>query len=55
MVLTIKSATDLKSPRIRKHEQASTNRWHLEIKLTGLEEVDAELRRWLAAAYGLAG
>jgi hypothetical protein len=55
LVLTLKSATDLKSPRIRKHERASANRWHLEVRLTEPAEVDAELRQWLAAAYALAG
>jgi len=55
LVLTLKSATDLVSSRIRKHERASAHRWHLELRLTEPEEVDAELRRWLAAAYALAG
>ena len=55
LVLTLKSATDLTSTRIRKHEQTSANRWHLEVRLTDPAEVDAELRRWLAAAYSLAG
>lgn len=55
LVLTLKSATDLISPRIRRHEQASPNRWHLELKLSQPAEVDPELRRWLAAAYALAG
>jgi hypothetical protein len=30
--LTIKSAADINSPRIVKREQASANRWHLEIR-----------------------
>ncbi|HTL04915.1 MAG TPA: DUF5655 domain-containing protein [Gemmatimonadales bacterium] len=55
LILTLKSASDLQSPRIRRREQASANRWHLELKLSGPEEVDAELVGWLAAAYGLAG
>ena len=55
LVLTLKSATDLTSSRIRKHEQTSANRWHLEVRLTEPAEVDAEVRRWLAAAYSLAG
>lgn len=55
LVLTLKSATDLTSSRIRKHEQTSANRWHLEVRLTEPAEVDAEVRQWLAAAYALAG
>ena len=55
LVLTLKSAADLKSPRIKKHEQASANRWHLEIKLESTAGVDRELKQWLAAAYKLAG
>jgi len=54
LVLTLKSSRDRKSPRIRKHEQASANRWHLEIRLDSPEAVDAELRDWLTEAYRLA-
>ena len=53
LVLTLKSATDLPSSRIRRRERASAHRWHLEIRLTEPREVDAELQRWLAAAYAL--
>jgi hypothetical protein len=55
LVLTLKSATDLASARIRKRERASAHRWHLEVRLAEPAEVDSELRRWLAAAYALAG
>lgn len=55
LILTLKSATDLKSPRISKHEQASANRWHLEVRLDDPVQVDAELENWLKAAYALAG
>jgi hypothetical protein len=54
LILTLKSAVDLKSPRIIRHEQASANRWHLEVKLADPAEVDRELKRWLSAAYELA-
>jgi hypothetical protein len=53
LLLTLKSKTSLNSPRIRKQEQASTNRWHLEIRLTQPSDVDPELCTWLAAAYEL--
>lgn len=54
LILTLKSRTKLKSPRIRKQEQVSTNRWYLEVRLTQPGDVDPELCRWLAAAYELA-
>jgi len=54
LILTLKSRTRVNSPRIRKQEQASTNRWHLEVRLTQPGDVDAELCKWLAAAYELA-
>ena len=55
LILTLKSATDLKSPRILKREQASANRWHLETKLETAKEVDREIVGWLKKAYDLAG
>ena len=51
--LTIKSATDIRSPRIVKREQASANRWHLEIRLENPTQVDRELTSWLADAMAL--
>lgn len=53
LVLTVKSKTDLESKRITKHERASANRWHLEIRLTEPKSVDAELLRWLRASYDM--
>lgn len=55
LILTLKSATDLRSPRISKREQASANRWHLEVRLDDPAQVDGELVGWLKAAYELAG
>jgi hypothetical protein len=54
IVLTVKAATDLHSPRIARHEQASANRWHLETRLDGPDDVDKELIAWLTQAYELA-
>ncbi|HTK25541.1 MAG TPA: DUF5655 domain-containing protein [Pyrinomonadaceae bacterium] len=53
MILTIKSKHDIMSPRIFKREQASANRWHLEVKLLKPDEVDSELTGWLREAYDL--
>jgi hypothetical protein len=49
-----KSATDIRSPRIVKRQQASANRWHLEIRLEDPKQVDRELKSWLADAMRLA-
>lgn len=53
LVITIKAATPIKSPRIVKSEQVSKNRWHLEVKLAASAEMDAELVSWLREAYEL--
>lgn len=53
LILTIKSAHDIKSDRISKREQASANRWHLELKLRTRKDVDSELKAWLRDAYEL--
>ena len=55
LILTLKSATDIKSARIAKREQASAHRWHLEIRLETPEAVDSEIVDWLRTAYELAG
>jgi hypothetical protein len=54
LILTLKSATDIRSPRIIKREQASANRWHLEIRVEDPEQVDQELTSWLKNAFELA-
>lgn len=54
LVLTLKSLTDIRSPRIQKREQTSAHRWHLEIPLTKPADVDTQLTTWLRAAYQLA-
>src|SRR6186997_481134 len=55
LILTLKSASDIRSPRVEKREQASAHRWHLEIRLTKPSDVDRQLTSWLSAAYALAG
>ncbi len=54
LILTFKSASDIRSPRISKHEQTSANRWQLEVRLTNAKEVDHELQQWLRASYAIA-
>ena len=53
LVLTVKSDLDIKSARIHKTEKVSANRFHHEMKLSGPEDVDAELLGWLKRAYEL--
>lgn len=55
LILTLKSDSDVANKRIAKREQASANRWHLEIKLESPAQVDREVLRWLEKAYTLAG
>jgi hypothetical protein len=53
LILTIKSDCMLSSPRIRKSEQVSRHRFHLKLKLSSPEDVNAELIAWLVNAYSL--
>jgi len=53
IVLTIKSDRELAHPRIHKSEQTSARRFHHEVKLTSIADVDAELLGWLKNAYAL--
>ena len=54
LILTLKSAKDIRSPRIDKREQTSAHRWHLEIRLEKPADVDRQLTSWLSAAYKIA-
>ena len=53
LILTLKSARDVKSPRVYRAEQVSAHRWHLEIRLNDPTQVDRELKDWLRHAYEL--
>jgi len=53
LMLTLKSASDIRSRRIVKRQQASANRWHLEIRLDDPAQVDDQLRGWLRQAIDL--
>ena len=54
LILTLKSATDIRNPRIRKREQTSAHRWHLEVRLEKPAHIDRHVTTWLRAAYDLA-
>ncbi len=53
LILTLKAAEKIKSPRVHKAEQTSANRWYMEIRVEKPGDVDRELRSWLKAAYRL--
>ena len=53
--LTIKTASDIRSPRIVKRQRASAHRWHLDVRLESPKEVDRELTSWLKDAMELSG
>jgi hypothetical protein len=55
LILTLKSAGDIRHSRVAKREQVSANRWHLEIRLDEPAQVDRQLTTWMRAAYELAG
>jgi len=53
LVLTLKAASDIRSPRVIKHGRVSAGRWHLEVRLGSPLDVDAELKGWLKDAYDI--
>jgi hypothetical protein len=53
VLLNIKTATALKSPRVRKIEQPSKSRFHNELLLESPRDVDTQLMSWLTEAYKL--
>jgi len=53
LMLTLKSAADIPSPRIAKREQVSANRWHVEVRLEKPADVDREVKAWLKRAMAL--
>ena len=54
LLLNLRSAAPIESPRIRKVERVSANRWHNELLVESVEAIDGELMGWLAEAHALA-
>ncbi len=54
LILSLKSAKDIRSRRIERREQTSAQRWHVEVRLQKPADVDRQLTNWLTAAYDLA-
>ena len=55
LILNIKSAAPIVDARIVHAERVSSNRFHQEVKLTSLEEIDSILLGWLKTAYEMSG
>jgi hypothetical protein len=55
IILTLKSDKDIGSPRIVKRQQASANRWYVDVRLTKAADVDRQLKAWIAVAYRISG
>lgn len=55
LIVTVKSESDVQSPRIVKHLKSSARRWYLDVRLESVQEVDAEFTRWLQQSYDLSG
>jgi len=53
LLLTVKSDHKRASPRVRKTEQVSAGRFHLEVKLLTPQDIDSELVSWLRESYEL--
>ena len=55
VLLTIRSAVPIESPRVRKSDRVSAGRAHNDLVLTDPAEVDEELAGWLGEGLRLAG
>src|SRR5829696_5622474 len=53
LLLNIVTTSALDSPRVRKSEQVSKKRFHNEMLLASVDDVDDELRDWIGQAYAL--
>ncbi len=52
-IVNIVSAEAIKNPRITKCEQVSKSRFHNELKIEKVEDIDSQLLTWLKEAYHL--
>ena len=55
VLLTIRTAAPIESPRVRKSERVSASRAHNDLLLTDPAQVDDELAGWLAEGLRLSG
>lgn len=55
VLLNLRTSAPIGSARIRKVERASANRYHGEMLLASVGDLDEELMGWIAEAHALAG
>ncbi len=55
LILTVKATDDISDERISKREQASAHRWHHEIKIASVDNIDSQIIAWLRDSYELSG
>jgi Domain of unknown function (DUF5655) len=55
LLLNLRSLAPIESPRIRKAERVSANRYHNELLIESADAIDGELMGWIAEAHALAG
>jgi hypothetical protein len=53
VMLTIRTGAPIESPRVRRCERVSARRFHNDLLLERIDEIDAELIGWLRAGYDL--
>jgi hypothetical protein len=53
LLLNIVTTTPITSARIKKTERVSANRYHNEIIVTSVQDLDTELLAWIEQAYAL--
>ena len=53
LIVTVKSVKQIDSERVLKSEQVSKNRWHYEVKISDVSDIDEQLIGWLKDAYDL--
>jgi hypothetical protein len=51
ILLTIRTDFPIDSPRIAKSEKVSKSRYHHDIRLDSIDQIDGELIGWLRSAY----
>jgi hypothetical protein len=55
LLLNLRASAPIASPRIRKTERVSANRYHNELLVKSAAAIDDELMGWIADAHALAG
>jgi hypothetical protein len=51
VLMTLRTRTQINSPRVRKQLQASANRWYSDVLIESGDEIDDELCAWISEAY----